>query len=568
MHARRVEEVSVSEIRPEPDFEKNPLWLVELPRERKRRDSTNKAGRPICLIYGNAICTWFHVDMLDTVKYGVRNSPLSVRWNKWVAHFAASNLKSSRPNDSNLFSSNGISPTPRDNILQCIGRTPLVRLSRITTGVRASVFAKLENLNPGGSVKDRIGVAMIEAAEKAGLIRPGYTIVEPTSGNTGMGLALAAAVKGYKIIFTIPDKMSKDKIDLLRAYGAKIIVTPTAVPPNHPSSYTEVARRIVETTPNAFMPNQYINQINPEIHYKTTGPEIWDQTGGKVDVLVAGMGTGGTITGTARYLKEKNHQMRIVGVDPEGSMFHHAFDGTKGEIHTYKVEGIGEDSMPSTLDLHIVDDVITVNDKDAFLTTRKLAREEGILCGGSAGAAVFAALRVSKDLDENKTVVIILPDTGRNYVNKIYSDDWMMENGYLESREERIAVSSIVGHKAKSKRELISIGPEDDVKVAAELMEKRDVSQLPVLKDGVQVGSMRDITLMKGLGSKEFSLQQKVKDVMEEPLPTVDLRDKLLSPLSYVKEKNAFLVADEGRIVDIVSTIDIVNYLVWRETSP
>lgn len=451
--------------------------------------------------------------------------------------------------------------------MQCIGRTPLVRLSRFASGVEATVLGKLENLNPGGSVKDRIGIAMIEAAEHAGLIRPGYTIVEPTSGNTGMGLALAASVKGYKIIFTMPDKMSKDKMDLLRAYGAKIIVTPTAVSPNHSSSYTEVAKRIVQTTPNAFMPNQYFNKINPEIHYMTTGPEIWAQTQGKVDVLVAGMGTGGTITGTARYLKEKNKHIRVVGVDPEGSMFHTAFDGTRGKIHPYKVEGIGEDFMPSTLDLHLVDDVITVSDKNAFLTARELARAEAILCGGSAGAAAYAALVVSKELPKDKTVVVILPDTGRNYINKIYSDEWMTENGYLESKEERIPVIAIIGLKTKTARELVAVAPEAEVKVAAELMEKYNVSQLPVLKDGVQVGSIRDITLMKGLSGKDFSPRQTVSEVMEAPLPTVDLHDNLLRPLSYVKENNAFLVAHQGKIVDIVSTIDILNYLIWRETT-
>jgi len=454
----------------------------------------------------------------------------------------------------------------RESILQCIGGTPLVQLRRVTAGVGATVLAKLESLNPGGSVKDRIGIAMIEAAEKAGLIRPGYTIVEPTSGNTGVGLALAAAVKGYKIIFTIPDKMSKEKIDLLRAYGAKIIVTPTAVPPDHPSSYTEVARRIVETTPNAFMPNQYFNPANPEIHYKTTGPEIWAQTDGRVDVLVAGMGTGGTITGTGRYLKEKNQRIRVVGVDPEGSMFHHAFDRTVGEIHTYKVEGIGEDFMPSTLDLRVVDEVITVSDADSFLMARRLAREEGILCGGSAGAAVYAALKVARELPEDRMLVVILPDTGRNYLNKIYSDEWMMEHGYLESGEERIAVLDILKHKSKRIPKLIVVGPEDTVKLAADLMMKHDVSQLPVVKDGAQVGSIRDTALMRGLANKEFSPQQEVKDAMEDPLPAVDVHDKILSPLPFLKEKSAFLVTDGGRIADIIATIDVVDYLVWRET--
>jgi cystathionine beta-synthase len=436
----------------------------------------------------------------------------------------------------------------------------------VTVGVGATVLAKLESLNPGGSVKDRIGIAMIQAAEKAGLIRPGYTIVEPTSGNTGVGLALGAVVKGYKVIFTIPDKMSKEKIDLLRAYGAKVIVTPTAVPPDHPSNYVQVAKRIVETTPNAFMPNQYFNPANPEIHYETTGPEIWAQTGGRIDVLVAGMGTGGTITGTGRYLKERNPHIRVVGADPEGSMFHHAFDGTQGEIHTYRVEGIGEDFMPSTLDLHVVDEIVTVSDKDAFLTARMLAREEGILCGGSAGAAVYAALKVARDLADHETLVVILPDTGRNYLNKIYSDEWMMEHGFLESKEERIAISDILRHKSRTIRNLIAVTPEDTVKAAADLMRKHDISQLPVVKDGTQMGSIRDTTLMSGLANKAFSPQQKVKDAMEGPLPALDVHDMILSPLSFLKEKSAFLVTDGGRIVNIVATIDVVDYLIWSET--
>ena len=455
----------------------------------------------------------------------------------------------------------------RESILQCIGGTPLVKLTRVTAGVKATVLAKLENLNPGGSVKDRVGLAMIETAEKAGLISSGYTIVEPTSGNTGVGLALAAAVKGYKIIFTVPDKMSKEKIDLLRAYGAKVIVTPTAVPPDHPSNYMQVARRIVETTPNAFMPNQYFNPANPAIHYRTTGPEIWAQTDGRIDVLVAGMGTGGTITGTGRYLKEKNPRIKVVGVDPEGSMFHHTFHGTSGDIHTYRVEGIGEDFMPSTLDLKVVDEVITVTDKDAFLTARRLAREEGLLCGGSSGAAAFATLKVAKDLVEDKTVVVILPDTGRNYLNKIYSDEWMMEHGFLESREERIAVSHILKHKSRRLRNLITLSPENIVEKAVNLMKKYDVSQLPVIKDQTQVGSVRDAALMRGLANKQFSSQQKIEDVMEEPLQSIGIQESILSPVSFLKEKNAFLVTDVGKIVDIIATIDVIDYLIWKEAS-
>ncbi len=324
-----------------------------------------------------------------------------------------------------------------NSILEAVGNTPLVKLNKLTKGYNATLYAKLEFLNPGGSVKDRIGVAMIEAAEKQGKIKPGWTIVESTSGNTGVGLALAAAAKGYKMIFTIPDKMSQEKIDLLKAFGAKVIVTLTNVPADHPSNYIKVAERITKENPNAFMPNQFFNPANPEIHYKTTGPEIWRQTKGKIDVFVASMGTGGTISGTARYLKEQNPKIKVVGVDPEGSMYHHEFYGTRGEIHTYKVEGIGEDFMPATLNLKIIDEIIVVNDKDAFLTARQLTREEGIFAGGSSGAAVFAALQALKNTKEkeDQTAVVILPDTGRNYMSKIYSDQWMTKNGYIQEQE-------------------------------------------------------------------------------------------------------------------------------------
>lgn len=316
-------------------------------------------------------------------------------------------------------------------ILDAIGNTPLVKLNKMAQGIDAEVLVKLENMNPGGSVKDRIGVAMISEAESKGLLKPGGTIIEPTSGNTGTGLALVACVKGYKMIFTMPDKMSEEKRSLLRAYGAKVVVTPTNVTTDSAEHYIKVAERLARETPNSFMPNQYVNTANPLAHYQTTGPEIWRQTDGKLDAFVCGMGTGGTITGTGRFLKEKKKTLRVVGVDPEGSIYHSRFHGDKELPHQYKIEGIGEDFMPKTMDMKIINDVIQVSDKDAFNSARRLAREEGILVGGSGGAAVYAALEVAEKMWRGQTVVTLLPDSGRNYLTKVFSDEWMKQQGFL-----------------------------------------------------------------------------------------------------------------------------------------
>jgi len=318
-----------------------------------------------------------------------------------------------------------------DSILGLIGNTPLVRLNKIAKNVKPIMLLKLESLNPGGSVKDRIGIAMIETAEKQGFVKPGGTIVEPTSGNTGMGLAMAASVKGYKMIFTMPDKMSEEKRSLLRAFGAEVVVTPTNVPPDSPQHYIRVAERLARETPNSFMPNQYVNKMNPLAHYQTTGPEIYRQTDGELDMFVCGVGTGGTITGTGRYLKERKRKIRIVGVDPEGSIFYQRFQGKKEEAHPYFVEGIGEDFMPGTFDMSLVDEFVRVSDRDAFHMARRLAREESILVGGSGGAAVVGALKMAEGLMEKQVVVTLLPDTGRNYLSKLFSDKWMSEKGFL-----------------------------------------------------------------------------------------------------------------------------------------
>jgi len=447
----------------------------------------------------------------------------------------------------------------RDSILETIGGTPLVRLNRMGRGLKATILVKVEYLNPGGSVKDRVAVKMIEAAEREGLIKPGGVIIEATAGNTGIGLALAAAVKGYRSIFVMPDKMSEDKISLLRAYGAEVVITPTSVPPDSPESYNGVADRLAREIPGAFRPNQFTNPNNPLAHYLTTGPEIWEHSGGKVDVFVAGMGTGGTITGASRYLKEKNPRLVVVGADPEGSIL--AGDSPKA----YKVEGIGEDFIPRTFDRQLVDEMVRVSDRESFNTARRLAREEGILAGGSSGTALAAALKYAERLTEPRTFVVLLPDTGRNYLTKIFSDRWMQENGYWESAVKERAVVGQVLEKRQNLPPLISVSPADTLQEVIELFHRYNISQIPVLDGGRSVGSLQESTLLKLVGDGINPASQRVGAVMGKPLPVVDLQVEISEAYRLLLAgAGALLAAEEGVPRAVITRIDLIDFYVGR----
>jgi cystathionine beta-synthase len=449
-----------------------------------------------------------------------------------------------------------------ETFLDGVGRTPLVRLHRVTRGARPTILAKLEMLNPGGSVKDRIGLRMIEAAEREGLLKAGGTIVEPTSGNTGHGLAIAAAIKGYRCIFVMPDKMSQEKVALLRAYGAEVVITPTAVAPESPESYYRVADRLTEEIPGAFQPNQYFNQVNPSAHYETTGPEIWEQTEGKIDVLVAGVGTGGTISGTGRFLKERKPDVLVVGADPEGSVF------SGDEPRPYLVEGIGEDFWPKTFDPKVVDRYVRVSDRDSFVTARAITRTEGILVGGSSGTALFAALEIAKELDEGTTMVVIFPDTGRNYLSKLYSDSWMIQYGFHE-RPEAVRVEEVLGAKVGELPPVVSLQAHEKVRHAVDTLQQHGISQAPVVRDGsgdvsAIVGSIRERALLDRIFRDPDALQADVAEVMGPPLPLVEVGDPVEVAFEQLQGAPAVVVTSEGRAVGVLSRTDLLEFLSHR----
>ena len=450
----------------------------------------------------------------------------------------------------------------RDSIVDAIGDTPLVRLSRLGAGLTPQLVAKLESQNPGGSIKDRVGVALVEAAERDGRLRPGGTIVEPTSGNTGTGLAIVARLKGYRVIAVMPDKMSREKIDLLRAYGAEVVVAPTEVPPDSPESYYRVADRLTEEIPGAFQPNQYANMANPETHYRITGPELWRQSGGRITHLVAGVGTGGTISGIGRFLKEQDEGIEVIGADPVGSIF------SSDEVKPYLVEGVGEDFWPATFDRDVVDRYVTVSDRDSFVMTRRLAECEGILAGGSSGLALYAAIEVARGIsDPDAMVAVILPDGGRAYLSKVFSDAWMAQYGFLE-RQSDLTVGDVLKEKHADGRlpPFVTVETHQKVRDAVALLHEHRVSQLPVVSahdPHTVVGSIGERGLLAHAAADPALLGAEIVDVMEPPFPAVAAEDPVREAVELLAgERQALLVTRDGRAEGIVTRADLLESLV------
>ncbi len=454
-------------------------------------------------------------------------------------------------------------PRPYDSVLELIGWTPMVRLHSVTDGSVTPVYAKCEFMGPGGSIKDRIGLAMIEAAEADGTLKPGGTIVEATGGNTGLALAMAASLKGYKCICTMPDKMSSEKVKLLRAFGAEVVITPTAVPPDHPDHYLQKARSITAATPGAVLANQFYNQANPNAHYATTGREIWEQSEGRVTHFVASAGTGGTITGVGRYLKEKNPDVRIIGVDPMGSMIAPFFNtGEHVEGHPYKVEGVGNDKIPGTLDLDMVDEYRAHDDGVAFRMARRVSREEGLFAGGSAGLLVHTAVEVAREIeDPDAFVVTLVCDWGERYLSKTYDDDWMRENGFLE-RPKRSTVREFADGKDSRVGSLVTVEPTTPVRIALSAITAHDIGQLPVVKAGTCIGSITESKLMAEIIEDPTLLDRPVESVMGAPFPVLDghVDADEVRPL-LARDNAACLIRDDGALVGIITRYDLVRAL-------
>lgn len=445
----------------------------------------------------------------------------------------------------------------KENILALVGNTPLVKINNITRGLKPHIFAKLESANPGGSVKDRIGISMLEEAEKNGSIKPGGIIVEATSGNTGIGLALACLVKGYKAIFVVTDKVSSEKINYLKALNSDVIVVPNAVKHDSKDYYVNVARQIATDTPNALFMYQYSNNANPETHYRTTGPEIWRDTEGKITHFVSGIGTGGTISGTGRFLKEKHPGIQIIGADPYGSIFKiYKETGVLTEGSPYLVEGIGQDCLPENVHFKYIDRIINVSDKDSFNYARMLTREEGIFCGGSTGTAVYAALKIAEELDENAVIVFIVSDTGERYLSKFHSDEWLKEKRLLPT-EVRTLKDLL---ESKNNGQLVYLSARDKVKKAVEVLNEKGFSQLPVIDDGESVGSIKEGKLMSSILQNQNLLEEPVETIMGPGFPALDERTELSVVKKYLSDSPAILVTEYGRITNIVTRYDIIQY--------
>jgi cystathionine beta-synthase len=451
----------------------------------------------------------------------------------------------------------------KKNITEAVGNTPIVKLNRVTQGLVADIYVKCEYLNPGGSHKDRVAINMIKRAEEAGL-RPGGTIVEATSGNTGASLALLAAIKGYKCVFVMPDKMSQEKLLSLRAFGARVVVCPTAVEPEDPRSYYQVSRRIAEETPNSFYANQYHNPANPEGHYLNTGPEIWDQTQGECDVFVAGMGTGGTISGVGKYLKEKRKDTLIVGVDPVGSLYYDFVkSGRVTKPFTYKVEGIGEDFFPSTMNLKIIDEIIRVDDKECFLMTRDLVRLEGLYVGGSGGAAVAGAIKYAKMSNKPENILVLLPDSAQKYLSKIFNDDWMRENGFMGEEPGLGTVRDLLAGKPAN---IVTASPNEKVRDVISTLKSLGISQLPVLDNGKLRGIVAEVDLLRHLVSGAGTLDSPIAGLIESDYATVTPETKIELVQQVLNDAKLAIVAEQEAVVGIVTKIDLIDFLARRST--